>query len=83
MTKDQCIAFISAIKETAVFLAKTSGCIRPSIDIIEAYDDAIGDIIEDIPDDPEPTPDDPTPSPDDPEPTPDDPDTPADNGGES
>lgn len=69
MTKDQCIAFISAIKETAVFLAKTSGCIRPSIDIIEAYDDAIGDIIEDIPDDPEPTPD--------------DPDAPADNDGES
>lgn len=76
MTKDQCIAFISAIKETAVFLAKTSGCIRPSIDIIEDYDDAIGDIIEDIPDDPEPTPD-------DPEPTPDDPDVPADNDGES
>mgnify|MGYP003287191034 CR=1 FL=1 len=69
MTKDQCIAFVSAIKETAVFLAKTSGCIRPSIDIIEAYDDAIGDIIEDIPDDPELTPD--------------DPDAPADNDGES
>lgn len=81
MTKDQCIAFISAIKETAVFLAKTSGCIRPSIDIIEAYDDAIGDIIEDIPDDPEPTPDDP----DDPDAPadPDDPDAPADNDGES
>lgn len=81
MTKDQCIAFISAIKETAVFLAKTSGCIRPSIDIIEAYDDAIGDIIEDIPDDPEPTPDDPD-DPDTPA-DPDDPDTPANNDGGS
>ena len=74
MTKEQCIAIISAIKETAVFMAKTSDSIRPSIDIIEAYGEAIADIIEDIPDDPEPVDDGGDKTPDDSNP---------DDGGES
>ena len=70
MTKEQCVALIKTIQETAVFMMQSGVNIRNAISgtvqdatytsgLVTSYEGAIEDIIEDIPDDPaDTTPDD-------------------------